>query len=70
MESLTYNNTNHLNAKMGSGDECYICYNDYGNNDLVQTTCGHGYHSECLNNWFITKKADSVDCPYCQQLIH
>ena len=41
--------------------------------DKVVTSCtyNHTYHSECLNNWILTKHAanQSATCPECRELI-
>ena len=40
---------------------CNICYNNYFNNEIVNTNCNHTFCEDCLLTWFERKKI----CPEC-----
>ena len=44
-------------------DDCSICYNALSANTFG-LTCGHAYHTNCINNWVYTHSGDS--CPMCR----
>ncbi len=45
---------------------CCICCEDYNEEAVIRKLikCGHIFHSNCLNNWFILKLKDPK-CPLC-----
>lgn len=43
--------------------ECLICLLSYQKGDtLVSLSCGHSYHKDCLQEWFVRQCV----CPYCR----
>ena len=43
--------------------ECSICLENYNKGDKISIlSCGHYYHSECLNRWIEKKE----ECPLCR----
>jgi len=43
--------------------ECIICYRAMGpGQNVLLISCGHVYHSWCLNAWFLKREV----CPICQ----
>jgi hypothetical protein len=50
-----------------AGFECCICM---GSNEeetsVVKTACGHCFHGNCLNRWFVGGKRS---CPYCRATV-
>lgn len=46
---------------------CPICLDDMETKDEVESTsCGHSYHSRCLQTWF----SYNSHCPLCRTLIN
>tara|TARA_B100000902_G_C27257153_1_gene888508 strand:+ start:823 stop:1230 length:408 start_codon:yes stop_codon:yes gene_type:complete len=44
-------------------NECVICLDKYKNNDkIVQLSCNHIYHSDCIKGWF----NQHTSCPLCR----
>ena len=45
--------------------KCHICNEEYTMYDICRKieNCGHYYHSDCIDNWFINNK----NCPICNQ---
>lgn len=56
---LIYNNITEPENK------CHICNEEYKSDDICRKieNCRHYYHSDCIDNWFITNK----NCPICNQ---
>ncbi|CAF4199589.1 unnamed protein product [Rotaria sordida] len=47
--------------------QCSICLGDFNITDiLLQLTCKHIYHRECLLHWLQTH----YRCPYCRFLVY
>lgn len=45
-------------------NSCNICFNEYSNDEIVTTNCGHIYCEDCLLKWFRRSK---TSCPICVQ---
>ena len=47
--------------------KCHICNENYVNDDICRklNVCGHYYHSNCIDNWFISNN----NCPICNTTI-
>ena len=45
--------------------ECFICKGDKKEN-LIELSCRHIFHIDCLFTWFNIAKIKEVNCPYCQ----
>lgn len=59
-QTIEYNQTH-------SSSQCSICLGDFNTSDLLlQLTCKHIYHRECLLHWLQTH----YRCPYCRFLIY
>jgi len=53
------------NKKFGS-DNCSICLQDITNpNDKNILLCGHNFHHDCIEQWYITSAKDR--CPICRK---
>ena len=48
--------------KIDKKTECNICFEEDYDNSLIQTSCSHIFHKECLNTWFEKKG----NCPICR----
>lgn len=52
---------------------CSICCEDYGSGDLLRVLkCGHRYHLECVDRWFLSSSTDysrEPACPMCNASI-
>ena len=46
--------------------DCPICYATMKNKKLVQTRCGHLFHSDCLIHW-AQKSWPRESCPICRE---
>ena len=47
-------------------NECPICMVDYKENEITKiTSCGHIFHTECIDRWIKKKKA--YNCPICRK---
>lgn len=44
------------------GTTCSICLCEYGEQEVVVTNCGHGFHNECIQGWI---RINAV-CPVCR----
>lgn len=46
---------------------CGICRDEDNANDMVVTTCGHTFHSDCVKEWETTQRAAgrTPKCSYC-----
>ena len=50
--------------KSDLGEECSICLESYQKNDkIVQLTCNHIFHKDCIGEW-LQKKQNN--CPLCR----
>lgn len=57
------------NAKNSSPEsECAICLSMFQEGEKVKVLpkCHHGFHSECVDKWLITRSS----CPLCRASIH
>ena len=48
--------------------ECPICRSELeinSNNQVSIGTCGHGFHSKCLDDWY--KQMNKKSCPVCNK---
>lgn len=55
----------HLPDDIGSGDTCAICIDTLEEDDEVRgLTCGHAFHSSCVDVWLTTRRAI---CPLCKR---
>jgi len=56
---------NHIENSLST--QCSICLGDFNISDiLLQLTCKHIYHRECLLHWLQTH----YRCPYCRFLVY
>ncbi len=61
-QTIEYNQINN-----NSSSQCSICLGDFNISDiLLQLTCKHIYHRECLLHWLQTH----YRCPYCRFLVY
>lgn len=59
-QAVQYNQNSNLS-------QCSICLGDFNMSDiLLQLTCKHIYHRECLLHWLQTHHR----CPYCRFLVY
>jgi hypothetical protein len=70
----------HINCKVIESDICNICLDDFDDrldkklyNKLdelkykeIFIECGHSFHLECLNQWFLKKNT----CPCCRKILN
>jgi hypothetical protein len=60
-QTIEYNQIQNLSS------QCSICLGDFNLSDiLLQLTCKHIYHRECLLQWLQTH----YRCPYCRFLVY
>jgi hypothetical protein len=46
--------------------QCTICYGEINKGDQIrEISCGHLFHSSCLDEWIQTKGITTL-CPFCQ----
>ena len=45
--------------------ECLICLEDLDNYSIVQLSCNHRYHYNCLKSWIKQKKNKYKICTIC-----
>ena len=46
---------------------CSICMEEILTNQIVRVlNCGHQYHHQCIDKWFIQHKS----CPYCREIFN
>ena len=52
-----------------SGDACGICQDDLANGQeiCVNRNCQHGFHCNCINDWFNGPTHPPRLCPACRQ---
>jgi len=47
---------------------CAVCLADFVNTDeACRTPCGHDFHRDCLEEWALSRRYRSVDCPVCRE---
>lgn len=46
-------------------EECCICYEKCDLPSMIVLYCGHSYHKECIQEWFV----ENNTCPYCRDII-
>lgn len=51
--------------------ECFDCSNTSAGdeNDFCVTSCGHFFHRNCINRWFLQQSNNINRCPVCRQTI-
>jgi hypothetical protein len=60
-QTIEYNQNENISS------QCAICLGDFNLSDiLLQLTCKHIYHRECLLHWLQTH----YRCPYCRFLVY
>lgn len=52
--------------KVELGIDCSICMEDVGNKGVYNLSCGHLFHSGCLNEWLLNKDT----CPMCREKVN
>jgi hypothetical protein len=58
------NNNNPTFPSEGALDMCAICIEDFEESNIVRLLpCGHIFHPECIDPWFLTRQAR---CPLCK----
>ena len=60
-------NIKYLCDKKISGSICCICLEKLDFNEKRTFKCGHYFHKDCIDKWFINSM--SLKCPYCKQVI-
>ena len=46
---------------------CSVCMEEIQPNQIVRVlNCGHQYHHQCIDKWFIQHKS----CPYCREIFN
>lgn len=64
-EEIDETQITHLPQDIGSGDTCAICIDQLEEDDEVRgLTCGHAFHSSCVDVWLTTRRAI---CPLCKK---
>ena len=53
-----------LYERDNNNNTCMICYDS---NDIIKISCGHYYHENCINLYYLNSKK-SFNCPYCNKL--
>lgn len=51
-------------------EECTICYNYLGEDNIALLECGHKYHKKCILNWSRLKKNNPnnfISCCICNK---
>ncbi|ESN95745.1 hypothetical protein HELRODRAFT_178925 [Helobdella robusta] len=49
-----------------ANDTCPICCDEFEENSFVlKLSCGHIFHPDCLENWFVEKQ----NCPFCRKKV-
>lgn len=62
------------NSPKMSHFSCAICLNVFdagGSGDIVSIKCGHVFHGNCLNLWFLSQKNRLIfkSCPTCRHIV-
>jgi hypothetical protein len=47
-------------------DYCTICLDEESIEPITLTSCNHGFHTSCLDNWF---KTNNISCPMCRSYL-
>lgn len=63
-----------LGTDDGENDVCSICQEEYLSKQLIRVLprCGHRYHVECVDQWFLTSNQTNrrqASCPLCNTKI-
>jgi hypothetical protein len=53
-------------AVIASGNECWICKEEFVGCRPVETACGHIFGDTCLQSWLQGGQQNSETCPYCR----
>lgn len=62
-------------GQMGPENECIICMQSYGSNDMITTlSCNekHFFHTQCIEKWIQNRNVIDMEgpkCPICRQVI-
>ena len=60
---MNINNTFNINNNREYyKEECTICLEHLGNDDIAMLSCGHKYHHKCLLNWCNNSKNNCCIC--------
>lgn len=47
---------------------CAVCLMDLTRGeDVCRTQCGHDFHRDCLEEWVLSRRARTPDCPLCRE---
>ena len=51
-------------------EECFMCGSFFSQKDTWVLKCGHGFHKECLEDWFnhSTTNYGEKECPICRRI--
>jgi len=52
---------------MANGMECAVCYERV--QGPLRLRCGHVYCTKCVEDWYVSSKADRPGCPSCRRPI-
>lgn len=53
--------------KKVEGEECVLCFEAYGPEDVVRVLpCKHYFHKDCIDHWFTIRRFRLRTCPICR----
>uniref|UniRef100_A0A7S2Q916 RING-type domain-containing protein n=1 Tax=Zooxanthella nutricula TaxID=1333877 RepID=A0A7S2Q916_9DINO len=56
-------------ALQAAGDSCVICLEATREGQLCRQLpqCGHSFHADCVDEWWLRKGDETLRCPTCRQ---
>lgn len=53
---------------LGLDDDCSVCFRDLTDGGVVELTCHHKFHDQCVDDWIVTcrQKRLPPTCPICR----
>jgi hypothetical protein len=67
---MNLNNTFNINNRDYYKEECTICLENLGNDDIAMLSCGHKYHHKCVLEWGNNSKTNCCICNNYYPLIN
>lgn len=69
MTILFYNKFSKIRRVLNSNEDCIICFCTMNNSEKINISleCGHSFHSDCIDTWYLNNPEEFRFCPVCRK---